>query len=226
MIDIKFLRENPDAVRENIKKKFQDEKLPLVDEVIENDKKAREAQKEADEIRAQKKQISKQIGILMKQGKKDEAMALKDQVNDNSRLEELDRIQKEASEIVHKDMMVIPQIIDPSVPIGKDDSENVELQRFGEPKVPDYEIPYHVDIMNRFDGVDFDAAGRVAGNGFYYLKGDIARLHSAVLTYARDFMIDRGFTYCVPPFMIRSAVVDGVMSFAEMDAMMYKIEGE
>ena len=226
MIDIKFLRENPDAVRENIKKKFQDEKLPLVDEVIENDKKAREAQTEADEIRAQKKQISKQIGILMKQGKKDEAMALKDQVNDNSRLEELDRIQKEASEIVHKDMMVIPQIIDPSVPIGKDDSENVELQRFGEPKVPDYEIPYHVDIMNRFDGVDFDAAGRVAGNGFYYLKGDIARLHSAVLTYARDFMIDRGFTYCVPPFMIRSAVVDGVMSFAEMDAMMYKIEGE
>ena len=226
MIDIKFLRENPDVVRENIKKKFQDEKLPLVDEVIENDKKAREAQKEADEIRAQKKQISKQIGILMKQGKKDEAMALKDQVNDNSRLEELDRIQKEASEIVHKDMMVIPQIIDPSVPIGKDDSENVELQRFGEPKVPDYEIPYHVDIMNRFDGVDFDAAGRVAGNGFYYLKGDIARLHSAVLTYARDFMIDRGFTYCVPPFMIRSAVVDGVMSFAEMDAMMYKIEGE
>lgn len=226
MIDIKFLRENPEAVKENIRKKFQDEKLPLVDEVIEYDKKAREAQKEADEIRAQKKQISKQIGILMKQGKKDEAMALKEKVNDQSRLDELDKIQKEASEIVKKDMMVIPQIIDPSVPIGRDDSENVELQRFGEPKVPDYEIPYHVDIMNRFDGVDFDAAGRVAGNGFYYLKGDIARLHSAVLSYARDFMIDRGFTYCIPPYMIRSAVVDGVMSFAEMDAMMYKIEGE
>ena len=226
MIDIKFLRENPEAVRENIRKKFQDEKLPLVDEVIENDKKAREAQNEADQIRAEKKKISRQIGALMAQGKKEEAMALKEQVGDNSRLEELDRIQKEASEIVRRDMLTIPNIIDPSVPIGKDDSENVELQRFGEPKVPDFEIPYHVDIMNRFNGVDFDAAGRVAGNGFYYLKGDIARLHSAVLSYARDFMIGKGFEYTIPPFMIRSAVVDGVMSFAEMDAMMYKIEGE
>ncbi len=226
MIDIKFLRENPEAVRENIRKKFQDEKLPLVDEVIENDKKAREAQNEADQIRAEKKKISRQIGALMAQGKRDEAMALKEQVGDNSRLEELDKIQKEASEIVRRDMLTIPNIIDPSVPIGKDDSENVELQRFGEPKVPDFEIPYHVDIMNRFNGVDFDAAGRVAGNGFYYLKGDIARLHSAVLSYARDFMIGKGFEYTIPPFMIRSAVVDGVMSFAEMDAMMYKIEGE
>lgn len=226
MIDIKFLRENPEAVRENIRKKFQDEKLPLVDEVIENDKKAREAQNEADQIRAEKKKISRQIGALMAQGKRDEAMALKKQVGDNSRLEELDKIQKEAAEIVHRDMLTIPNIIDPSVPIGKDDSENVELQRFGEPKVPDFEIPYHVDIMNRFNGVDFDAAGRVAGNGFYYLKGDIARLHSAVLSYARDFMIGKGFEYTIPPFMIRSAVVDGVMSFAEMDAMMYKIEGE
>lgn len=226
MIDIKFLRENPEAVRENIRKKFQDEKLPLVDEVIENDKKAREAQNEADQIRAEKKKISRQIGALMAQGKRDEAMALKEQVGDNSRLEELDKIQKEAAEIVRRDMLTIPNIIDPSVPIGKDDSENVELQRFGEPKVPDFEIPYHVDIMNRFNGVDFDAAGRVAGNGFYYLKGDIARLHSAVLSYARDFMIGKGFEYTIPPFMIRSAVVDGVMSFAEMDAMMYKIEGE
>ncbi|MDD6716959.1 MAG: serine--tRNA ligase [Firmicutes bacterium] len=226
MIDIKFLRENPEAVRENIRKKFQNEKLPLVDEVIENDKKAREAQNEADQIRAEKKKISRQIGALMAQGKKEEAMALKEQVGDNSRLEELDKIQKEASEIVRRDMLTIPNIIDPSVPIGKDDSENVELQRFGEPKVPDFEIPYHVDIMNRFNGVDFDAAGRVAGNGFYYLKGDIARLHSAVLSYARDFMIGKGFEYTIPPFMIRSAVVDGVMSFAEMDAMMYKIEGE
>ena len=226
MIDIKFLRENPEAVRENIRKKFQDEKLPLVDEVIENDKKAREAQNEADQIRAEKKKISRQIGALMAQGKKEEAMALKEQVGDNSRLEELDKIQKEASEIVRRDMLTIPNIIDPSVPIGRDDSENVELQRFGEPKVPDFEIPYHVDIMNRFNGVDFDAAGRVAGNGFYYLKGDIARLHSAVLSYARDFMIGKGFEYTIPPFMIRSAVVDGVMSFAEMDAMMYKIEGE
>lgn len=226
MIDIKFLRENPEAVRENIRKKFQDEKLPLVDEVIENDKKAREAQNEADQIRAEKKKISRQIGALMAQGKKEKAMALKEQVGDNSRLEELDKIQKEASEIVRRDMLTIPNIIDPSVPIGKDDSENVELQRFGEPKVPDFEIPYHVDIMNRFNGVDFDAAGRVAGNGFYYLKGDIARLHSAVLSYARDFMIGKGFEYTIPPFMIRSAVVDGVMSFAEMDAMMYKIEGE
>ena len=226
MIDIKFLRENPDAVKENIRKKFQEEKLPLVDEVIENDAKARKAQQEADEIRANKKKASKQIGALMAQGKKEEAMKLKEEIADDSRLKELDEIQKTASEIVHKDMMIIPNIIDPSVPIGRDDSENVELQRFGEPVVPDFPIPYHTDIMARFDGVDFEAAGRVAGNGFYYLKGDIARLHSAILSYARDFMIDKGFTYYVPPFMIRSAVVDGVMSFAEMDAMMYKIEGE
>ncbi len=226
MIDIKFLRENPEAVKENIRKKFQDEKLPLVDEVIEYDAKARAAQQEADQIRADKKKISKQIGGLMAQGKKEEAMALKAQVGDNSRLEELDKIQKEALEIVRNDMMIIPNIIDPTVPIGEDDSKNVELQRFGEPVVPDFEIPYHTDIMDRFDGIDLDAAGRVAGNGFYYLKGDIARLHSAVLTYARDFMIGKGFTYCIPPFMIRSAVVTGVMSFAEMDAMMYKIEGE
>ncbi len=226
MIDIKFLRENPEVVKENIRKKFQDEKLPLVDEVIENDAKARKAQQEADEIRANRKKASKQIGALMAQGKKEEAMKLKEELTDDTRLKELDEIQKSASDIVRKDMMIIPNIIDPSVPIGKDDSENVELQRFGEPVVPDFEIPYHTDIMARFDGVDFEAAGRVAGNGFYYLKGDIARLHSAVLSYARDFMIDRGFTYYVPPFMIRSAVVDGVMSFAEMDAMMYKIEGE
>ena len=226
MIDIKFLRENPEAVKENIRKKFQDDKLPLVDEVIENDAIARKAQQEADEIGANKKKASKQIGALMAQGKKEEAMKLKEEIADDSRLKELDEIQKTASETVHKDMMTIPNIIDPSVPIGKDDSENVELQRFGEPVVPDFPIPYHTDIMARFDGVDFEAAGRVAGNGFYYLKGDIARLHSAILSYARDFMIDRGFTYYVPPFMIRSAVVDGVMSFAEMDAMMYKIEGE
>ena len=226
MIDIKFLRENPEAVKENIRKKFQDDKLPLVYEVIENDAIARKAQQEADEIRANKKKASKQIGALMAQGKKEEAMKLKEEIADDSRLKELDEIQKAASETVRKDMMTIPNIIDPSVPIGKDDSENVELQRFGEPVVPDFPIPYHTDIMARFDGVDFEAAGRVAGNGFYYLKGDIARLHSAILSYARDFMIDRGFTYYVPPFMIRSAVVDGVMSFAEMDAMMYKIEGE
>ena len=227
MIDIKFLRENPEAVKENIKKKFQDEKLPLVDEVIEYDAKARNAQTEADEIRAQKNKISKEIGALMAQGKKDEAMQLKEKVAlDAKRLVELDEIQKNALEIVNKDMMVIPQMIDPSVPIGRDDSENVEVQRFGEPVVPDFEIPYHTDIMERFDGIDIDSAGRVAGNGFYYLKGDIARLHSAVLSYARDFMINKGFTYYIPPFMIRSAVVAGVMSFAEMDAMMYKIEGE
>jgi len=227
MIDIKFLRENPEAVRENIRKKFQDEKLPLVDEVIELDKKSREAQAEADTIRANKNKISKEIGAMMAQGKKEEAQALKEQVaKDAARLVELDGIQKEASEKLRADMMIIPQIIDPKVPIGKDDSENVEIEKYGEPLVPDFEIPYHTDIMDRFDGIDIDAAGRVAGNGFYYLKGDIARLHSAVLTYARDFMIDRGFTYYVPPFMIRSAVVNGVMSFAEMDAMMYKIEGE
>ncbi len=227
MIDIRFLRENPEAVRENIRKKFQDEKLPLVDEVIEMDRRSREAQKEADEIRSNKNKISKEIGAMMAQGKKEEAMALKEKVaQDAARLAELDQIQKEAADKVKADMMMIPQIIDPKVPIGKDDSENVEIQKYGDPFVPDFEIPYHTQIMESFDGIDIDSAGRVAGNGFYYLKGDIARLHSAVLTYARDFMIDRGFTYYVPPFMIRGNVVTGVMSFAEMDAMMYKIEGE
>ena len=226
MIDIKFLRENPDAVRENIRKKFQDEKLPLVDEVIEYDAKSRAAQQEADQIRAEKKKISKQIGALMKQGKKEEAQAIKEQVADNTRLDELNAIKKEADEIVRKDMMLIPQIIDPSVPLGPDDSCNVEIEKFGEPVVPDFEVPYHTDIMKRFNGIDLDAAGDVVGNGFYYLMGNIARLHSAVISYARDFMINKGFTYCVPPFMIRSRVVTGVMSFAEMDAMMYKIEGE
>ena len=227
MIDIRFLRENPEAVRENIRKKFQDEKLPLVDEVIELDRRSREAQKEADEIRANKNKISKEIGAMMAQGKKEEAMALKEKVaQDAARLAELDQIQKEAADKVRADMMMIPQIIDPKVPIGKDDSENVEIQKYGDPFVPDFEIPYHTQIMESFDGIDIDSAGRVAGNGFYYLKGDIARLHSAVLTYARDFMIDRGFTYYVPPFMIRGNVVTGVMSFSEMDAMMYKIEGE
>ena len=227
MLDIKFVRENPEAVKENIRKKFQDEKLPLVDEVIAKDAEARKAQTEADSIRAQKNTISKQIGALRKEGKKEEAQALKDQVAANAkRLEELNRIQEEAQEIVHKDMMVIPQMVSDKVPIGKDDSENVELQKFGDPVVPDFEIPYHTQIMESFDGIDLDAAGRVAGNGFYYLKGDIARLHSSVLSYARDFMIGKGFTYVIPPFMIRRAVVDGVMSFSEMDAMMYKIEGE
>ena len=227
MLDIKFVRENPEPVKENIRKKFQDEKLPLVDEVIAKDAEARKAQTEADSIRAQKNTISKQIGALMKEGKKEEAQALKDQVAANAkRLEELNRIQEEAQEIVHKDMMVIPQMVSDKVPIGKDDSENVELQKFGDPVVPDFEIPYHTQIMESFDGIDLDAAGRVAGNGFYYLKGDIARLHSSVLSYARDFMIGKGFTYVIPPFMIRRAVVDGVMSFSEMDAMMYKIEGE
>ena len=227
MIDIKFLRENPDAVRENIKKKFQDEKLPLVDEVIKLDEERRSNQQKADEIRAHRNKISKEIGSLMAQGKKDEAMALKDEVaKEASELEELESKQKELDEQVTSKMMVIPQIIDESVPIGKDDSENVEIEKFGEPKVPDFEIPYHTDIMESFDGIDLDAARRVAGNGFYYLMGDIARLHSAVISYARDFMIDRGFTYCVPPFMIHGNVVAGVMSFPEMEAMMYKIEGE
>ncbi len=227
MIDIKFLRENPEAVRENIRKKFQDQKLPLVDEVIELDAQSRKAQAEADEIRAHKNKISKEIGALMGQGKKEEAEAKKKEVAANAaRLAELDEIQKKADAKLKEDMMVIPQIIDPSVPIGKDDSENVEIQKYGDPVVPDFEIPYHTQIMESFDGIDLDAAGRVAGNGFYYLMGDIARLHSAVLSYARDFMIDRGFTYYVPPFMIRGNVVTGVMSFAEMDAMMYKIEGE
>ena len=227
MLDIKFVRENPEIVKENIKKKFQDSKLPLVDEVIELDAERREVMSKADELRANRNRISKQIGALMAQGKKEEGMALRQQVNDQAKeLEELSEKQNELDEKVTKIMMTIPNIIDESVPIGKDDSENVEVQRYGEPVVPDYEIPYHTDIMEAFDGIDLDAARKVAGNGFYYLMGDIARLHSAVISYARDFMIDRGFTYCVPPFMIRSNVVTGVMSFAEMDAMMYKIEGE
>lgn len=227
MIDIKFLRENPDAVKENIRKKFQDKKLPLVDEVIELDAKSRAAKQEADDLRAKRNQLSKQIGGLMKEGKKEEAEAVKAQVAEFAqRLAELEEQEKTYSEQVLKDMMMIPNIIDPSVPIGEDDSCNVEIEKFGEPVVPDFEIPYHTDIMSRFDGIDLDAAGKVAGNGFYYLMGDIARLHSAVISYARDFMIGRGFTYCVPPFMIRSNVVTGVMSFEEMDAMMYKIEGE
>ncbi|MDO4284979.1 MAG: serine--tRNA ligase [Eubacteriales bacterium] len=227
MIDIKFLRENPEAVRENIRKKFQDVKLPLVDEVIEMDAESRKAQAEADDLRARRNKISKEIGALMAQGKREEAEEKKKEVAANAeRLAQLDEIQKQADARVREAMMMIPQIIDPSVPIGKDDSENVEIQKYGDPLVPEFEIPYHTQIMESFDGIDLDAAGRVAGNGFYYLMGDIARLHSAVLAYARDFMIDRGFTYYVPPFMIRGNVVTGVMSFAEMDAMMYKIEGE
>ncbi len=227
MIDIKFLRENPDAVKENIKKKFQDHKLPLVDEVIELDAQARKTQQEADNLRAERNKLSKQIGALMGQGKKDEAEEVKKQVNAQAqKLEELAEKEKELNEKVTKIMMTIPNIIDPSVPIGKNDEENVEVQKYGEPAVPDFEIPYHTEIMEKFNGIDLDSARKVAGNGFYYLMGDIARLHSAVITYARDFMIDRGFTYCVPPFMIRSNVVTGVMSFDEMDAMMYKIEGE
>ena len=227
MIDIKFLRENPDIVKQNIKNKFQDEKLPLVDEVIELDAKSREAKGKADALRAERNKISKQIGALMAQGKKEEAEATKKLVTERSEeLATLEEQEKDLQERITKIMMVIPNIIDPSVPIGKDDSENVEIEKFGEPVVPDFEIPYHTEIMEKFNGIDLDAAGRVAGNGFYYLMGDIARLHSAVISYARDFMIDRGFTYCVPPFMIRSNVVTGVMSFAEMDAMMYKIEGE
>lgn len=227
MLDIRFVRENPEIVKENIKKKFQDEKLPLVDEVIELDKEKRDVQKRADELRANRNKLSKEIGNLMAQGKKEEGMALREEVKAQAgELDELSKRETELTERVTKIMMVIPNIIDPSVPIGKDDSENVEVQKYGEPVVPDYEIPYHTEIMESFDGIDLDAAGRVAGNGFYYLMGDIARLHSAVLAYARDFMINRGFTYCIPPYMIRSAVVEGVMSFAEMDAMMYKIEGE
>ena len=227
MIDIKFLRENPDIVKQNIKNKFQDEKLPLVDEVIEFDAKSRQAKQDADALRASRKSISKEIGALMAQGKKEEAEAKKAEVSKNAeKLAELEELEKEYQEKVKERMMVIPNIIDPSVPIGKDDSENVEIEKFGEPVVPDFEVPYHTEIMEKFDGIDLDAAGKVAGNVFYYLMGDIARLHSAVISYARDFMIDRGFTYCIPPFMIRSNVVTGVMSFAEMDAMMYKIEGE
>ena len=227
MIDIKLLRENPEAVKENIKKKFQDSKLSLVDEVIELDKESRQTQQEADDLRASRNKISKEIGGLMKDGKKEEAEAKKAEVAAGAkRLAELEEKETELQEKITKIMMLIPNIIDPSVPIGKDDTENVEITKYGEPVVPDFEIPYHTEIMERFNGIDLDSARKVAGNGFYYLMGDIARLHSAVISYARDFMINRGFTYCVPPFMIRSNVVTGVMSFAEMDAMMYKIEGE
>ena len=227
MIDIKFLRENPDAVKENIKKKFQDHKLALVDEVIALDAESRAAKQAADELRSKRNKISKQIGALMAQGKREEGLALKEEVTRQA--EELAAFEAKETELsakVTEIMMQIPQIIDPSVPIGKDDSQNVEIERFGEPFVPDFEVPYHTEIMEKLNGIDLDSARKVAGNGFYYLMGDIARLHSAVISYARDFMIDRGFTYCVPPFMIRSNVVTGVMSFAEMDSMMYKIEGE
>ena len=227
MLDIKFVRENPDAVRENIKKKFQDAKLPLVDEVIALDLKSRETQREADDLRARRNKISKEIGALMSQGKKEEAEKIKAEVaSDGERIKELEKIQHEVDDELRAKMMVIPQMIDESVPIGEDDSKNVEIEKFGEPFVPAFEIPYHTDIMEKLGGIDLDAARRVAGNGFYYLMGDVARLHSAVLAYARDFMIDRGFTYVIPPFMIHAAVVEGVMSFPEMDAMMYKIEGE
>lgn len=227
MLDIKFVRENPDAVKENIKKKFQDEKLPLVDEAIELDAKKRSLQQEADDLKAERNKISKQIGALMGQGKKEEAEEVKKQVADHGeRIAKLDKEQSEAAARLQEIMYVIPQMIDETVPIGKDDTENVEIQKYGDPVVPDYEIPYHTDIMESLNGIDLDAARRVAGNGFYYLLGDIARLHSAVITYARDFMIDRGFTYVIPPFMIHGNVVQGVMSFPEMEAMMYKIEGE
>ena len=226
MLDLRFVRENPEIVKQNIRNKFQDAKLPLVDEVIELDEENRKVKKEADDLRASRNKISKQIGALMGQGKKEEAEEVKKQVTAASdHLAELEEKEKDLEERIKKIMMTIPNIIDPSVPIGKDDSENVEVQKYGDPVVPDFEIPYHTEIMEKFNGIDLDSARRVAGNGFYYLMGDIARLHSAVIAYARDFMIDRGFTYCVPPFMIRSDVVTGVMSFAEMDAMMYKIEG-
>ena len=227
MLDLKFVRENPEIVKQNIRNKFQDRKLPLVDEVIELDSKNREAKKEADDIRANKNKIAKQIGVCMKEGRKEDAEALKQQVaKDAARLAELEQLEKDYAERIQKIMMTIPNIIDPSVPIGEDDTHNVEIERFGEPLVPDFEIPYHTDIMEKLHGIDLESARRVAGNGFYYLLGDIARLHSAVIAYARDFMINRGFTYCVPPFMIHGNVVNGVMSFDEMDAMMYKIEGE
>ena len=227
MLDIKFVRENPEIVKQNIRNKFQDAKLPLVDEVLEKDRLLRETKGEVEALRAERNRASKQIGALMAQGKKEEAEAAKAEIaKSGARIEELTARETELEEQIRKNMMTIPNIIDPSVPIGKDDSENVEIERFGEPIVPDFEIPYHTEIMESFRGIDMDSARRVAGNGFYYLMGDIARLHSAVLAYARDFMIDRGFTYCIPPFMIRSDVVTGVMSFAEMDAMMYKIEGE
>ena len=227
MLDIKFVRENPELVKENIKKKFQDEKLPLVDECVALDAELRKVQQEADELKARRNKLSKEIGGLMARGLKDEAERIKAEVKaDGDKIDSLSVKQNELSEELTKRMMIIPNMVDPSVPVGKDDSENVELQRFGEPKVPDFEVPYHTDIMESFGGIDMEAAGRVSGNGFYYLIGDIARLHEAVLAYGRDFMINRGFTYCIPPFMIRSRVVNGVMSFAEMDAMMYKIEGE
>ena len=227
MLDIKFLRENPDIVKKNIENKFQMDKLPLVDEVIDLDQKKRDAQQEADNLRANRNKISKEIGALMAQGKKEEAEEVKKKVAESaSRLAELEKLEKELDEKIMKIMLIIPNIIDPSVPIGKDDSENVEIKKYGDPVVPEFEVPYHTEIMEKFNGIDLDSAGKVAGNGFYYLMGDVARLHSAILAYARDFMIDRGFTYCIPPFMIRSNVVTGVMSFAEMDAMMYKIEGE
>lgn len=227
MLDIKFVRNNPEVVKQNIKNKFQDDKLPLVDEVIELDQRNREIKQEVEALRADKNQISKQIGACMAQGKKEEAEELKKKVQENAeRVEALSKEEKEVEAKIKQNMMIIPNIIDPSVPIGKDDSENVEIEKFGEPVVPDYEIPYHTDIMESFNGIDLESAGKVAGNGFYYLMGDIARLHSAIISYARDFMIDRGFTYCIPPYMIRSNVVTGVMSFDEMDAMMYKIEGE
>lgn len=227
MLDIKFVRENPEIVKQNIRNKFQDAKLPLVDEVIALDQENRKIKQEVEALRAERNKLSKKIGGLMKQGKKEEAEEVKAKVSASAaRIEELSQREKEVEESLKKNMMVIPNIIDPSVPIGKDDSENVEIEKFGEPVVPDFEIPYHTEIMERFDGIDLDSARRVAGNGFYYLMGDIARIHSSVIAYARDFMINRGFTYCVPPFMIRSEVVTGVMSFAEMEAMMYKIEGE
>ena len=227
MLDIRFLRENPEVVKQNIRNKFQDNKLPMVDEVIELDKRNREIKQEVEALRAERNKISKMIGGLMKEGKREEAEEAKKQVTANAEtVERLSAEEKEVEEKIKTIMMTIPNIIDPSVPIGKDDSENVEVQKYGEPVVPDYEIPYHADIMESFNGIDLDSARKVAGNGFYYLMGDIARLHSAVISYARDFMINRGFTYCIPPFMIRSDVVTGVMSFAEMDTMMYKIEGE
>ena len=227
MLDIKFVRENPDLVKENMKKKFQDSKIPLVNEVLQEDKELRQTQQHADDLRGQRKTISKQIGALMGQGKKEEAEEVKQKVASIAQeLEALEEKEDKLREFVKQKMMMIPNMIDESVPIGKDDSENVELEKFGEPVVPDFEIPYHTEIMERLNGIDLDSARKVAGNGFYYLMGDVARLHSAILSYARDFMINKGFTYCIPPYMIRSAVVDGVMSFAEMEGMMYKIEGE
>ena len=227
MLDIKFLRENQELVKENIKKKFQDEKLPLVDEVVELDKKNRELKQQGDELRSKRNESSSQIGLLMRDKKVDEANALKEQVKEiNQQLTQIEEEETKISQEIREKMLIIPQMIDPSVPIGKDDTENVEIEKYGEPIVPDYEIPYHADICDKLNGLDKESAGRTSGNGFYYLMGDVARLHSAMLSYARDFMINKGFTYCIPPFMIHGDVVNGVMSFAEMDAMMYKIEGE